>query len=301
MKQKYIHPEKYREFGLTVGLCSCVQENKGVPDKHCECCYGTGVSVYTHVDIPSPSNCPHWAKDDIYVKGFRCALYRDTRSLIHPVAQIPYRIERDGFHFVLPNAPEQIIRLDEHDKEIRADERQKENKKVLDDLTALASVEYTRLKQKLDEGYEDDGDYHIKKFLTKTLIEKWIGSLRLAQIPKHNKPLVDNNIVVLNSNVNYNFAGCGAIFDDEISITYKDNHVFEILFDPKKISVVLSADSVAIKDRESTRLAHQNPPKHPSCFGKNCHTVSDPSLCETCKSLEECKKEYYGDNEENRK
>lgn len=29
----------------------------------------------------------------------------------------------------------------------------------------------------------------------------------------------------------------------------------------------------------------------PSCFGKNCHTVSDPSLCETCKSLEECKRE----------
>lgn len=78
-KQKYIYPEKYKEFGLTVGLCSCVQENNGVPEKDCEYCYGTGVSVYTNIDIPAPSNCPHWVKDDIYVKGFRCSLYRDTR------------------------------------------------------------------------------------------------------------------------------------------------------------------------------------------------------------------------------
>ena len=77
-KQKHLHPEKYREFGLTVDLCECVQENNGNPNKQCEYCYGTGVSVYTHVDIPTPSNCPHWVKDDIHVKDFGCALYRDT-------------------------------------------------------------------------------------------------------------------------------------------------------------------------------------------------------------------------------
>jgi hypothetical protein len=78
MKRKYLHPEKYREFGLTVGLCGCVQENNGSPEKDCEYCYGTGVSVYTNIEIPTPSNCPHWVKDDIYVKGFRCSLYRDV-------------------------------------------------------------------------------------------------------------------------------------------------------------------------------------------------------------------------------
>ena len=77
---KYLHPEKYREFGLTVGLCACVQENAGRPDNSCEYCYGTGISVYTNIDIPVPKNCPHWVNDAIYVKGFRCSLYRDTRS-----------------------------------------------------------------------------------------------------------------------------------------------------------------------------------------------------------------------------
>lgn len=75
---KYLHPEKYREFGLTVGLCTCVQENAGIPERSCEYCYGTGVSVYTNIDIPAPTNCPHWINDQIYVKGFRCSLYRDT-------------------------------------------------------------------------------------------------------------------------------------------------------------------------------------------------------------------------------
>jgi len=77
-KLKQIHPEKYREFGLTVGLCACVQENAGIPERSCDCCYGTGISVYTHIDIPAPTNCPHWINDQIYVKGFRCALYRDV-------------------------------------------------------------------------------------------------------------------------------------------------------------------------------------------------------------------------------
>ncbi len=88
--KKYLHPEKYREFGLTVGLCSCVQENDGVPDKRCEYCYGTGIFVYTNVEVPAPSNCPHWVKDDIYVKGFRCSLYRDT----HPHTTIPTEKQR---------------------------------------------------------------------------------------------------------------------------------------------------------------------------------------------------------------
>ena len=32
----------------------------------------------------------------------------------------------------------------------------------------------------------------------------------------------------------------------------------------------------------------------PACFGKNCHSVPDPYLCETCTYLDDCKKEYYG-------
>lgn len=80
---KTLHPEKYREFGLTVGLCSCVEENNGVPIKKCEYCNGNGVFVYTNAEIQTPSNCPHWVKDDIYVKGFRCALYRDVAREIN--------------------------------------------------------------------------------------------------------------------------------------------------------------------------------------------------------------------------
>ena len=75
---KSLHPEKYGEYGLTVGLCACVQENKGTPEKDCEYCYGTGVSVYTNIELPPPTNCPHWVNDAIYVKGFRCSLYRDV-------------------------------------------------------------------------------------------------------------------------------------------------------------------------------------------------------------------------------
>jgi hypothetical protein len=82
VKKKCVHPEKYSECGLTVGLCECVQENKGVPRKDCEYCYGTGVSVYTSKELPTPTNCPHWVNDDIYVKGFRCSLYRDVNRAI---------------------------------------------------------------------------------------------------------------------------------------------------------------------------------------------------------------------------
>jgi hypothetical protein len=32
----------------------------------------------------------------------------------------------------------------------------------------------------------------------------------------------------------------------------------------------------------------------PSCFGKNCRSVPDPDICETCAHLDDCKKEYYG-------
>jgi hypothetical protein len=48
-------------------------------------------------------------------------------------AEIPHRIERDGFHYTLPDHPEQIISLSEHNAEIRKDER----KKVMDEFGIL--------------------------------------------------------------------------------------------------------------------------------------------------------------------
>jgi hypothetical protein len=56
--------------------------------------------------------------------------------------------------------------------------------------------------------------------------------------------IIDGNTMLLNSNVPITIVGCGSLHDDEIRIVYKDNHIFEISFDSKCMSVVLAAEEI---------------------------------------------------------
>ena len=52
---------------------------------------------------------------------------------------------------------------------------------------------------------------------------------------------MQDDLVLMNPNIPLPIVGCGKTSDDEITLTYIDSHVFEITFDSKKVSVVLSA------------------------------------------------------------
>jgi hypothetical protein len=64
----------------------------------------------------------------------------------------------------------------------------------------------------------------------------------------------DGNTVILNRDGILNLVGNGKINDDEIRIVYKDNHIFEISFDSKKLSVVLAAKQTSIHEREHVNM-----------------------------------------------
>lgn len=115
----------------------------------------------------------------------------------------------------------------------------------------------------------------------------------------------DNNIVVTNPEIPLCIVGAGKSHDDEISIEYKDNHVFGIEFNPKKLAVVLKAEQTPINDRDPRR--HQ--PGCPcdactmtveQCRGKQPQQPPD-ALKKLENKIQETKRKYSDDCIQTRK
>jgi hypothetical protein len=61
--------------------------------------------------------------------------------------------------------------------------------------------------------------------------------------------IIDGNLMVLNPNHPIHITGNGKYNDDDLTLVYKDDHVFEISFDPKLMSVILAAERTTITER----------------------------------------------------
>lgn len=90
---------------------------------HCLCDRCTGIDC--GADDPEARKAEQEAAQKEHDEQIR----QDERKKIY-ITPIPYRIERDGFHFTLPNAPEQIISLADHDEQIRQDAINKTLKEI---------------------------------------------------------------------------------------------------------------------------------------------------------------------------
>jgi hypothetical protein len=90
--------------------------------------------------IPDIDNCDIMdhilmKEEKEFIEKMGCGSYYSNA----PADTIPYRIEKDGFHFILPGSPEQIISLSKHNWEIEQNARDSERRLFTHTILSLGS------------------------------------------------------------------------------------------------------------------------------------------------------------------